>query len=444
MQPFTVSDLSLGPDNEMDDQANPSFIINGAQCGSPSEEQQEAYATSRSDDGDSSVTSDAADSKSLIETVALAIGTELSKVVGRAKVDQGDDKSLNMRVFTGNADEDVDEWFIKFEYMADAKGWNKDKMLKKIPCLLDKHAFTAYFAASDAIKKDYGSLKEHLCARFRPSNPFGYWRNQFRIRKQAIKESVISFAHGLQAIATKLKMYDSKNPVSDRELMEVFLIGLHPYYRKALIGSPEIKTFEQAVERARGLEEGYRSVNPETTEKFNRIGEPLLDATCILNADPKMEAELLGLSPSEVERLLSEARRKAQTKTIGDLFNETNPSLNAIDRAGKSQMETRLDRMERMLERIGTRNSYERFNKPRVSFQTPNRGGFNRGFSRGGRHGFVSSINTNGKRPREDDNMSCYNCGGKGHFARMCKSPKKDYGSRDAPARPQSLNSNRA
>ena len=115
----------------------------------------------------------------------------------------------------------MDEWFIKFEIISKAKEWDEMKMAKMVACHLGAHAFTAYLSAGDEAKKDYQRLKEYLCKRFRPANPFGYWRNQFRSRKQAIKESIVSYAHGLQAIVKKL-MYDPSNVVSDAEMKEVF------------------------------------------------------------------------------------------------------------------------------------------------------------------------------------------------------------------------------
>ena len=65
-------------------------------------------------------------------------------------------------MFTGKADEDVDKWFIKFEYVANANGWDEERMVKKLPCLLDSHAFTAYYAANAEDKQDYRRLKEYL------------------------------------------------------------------------------------------------------------------------------------------------------------------------------------------------------------------------------------------------------------------------------------------
>jgi len=313
-------------------------------------------------------------------------------------------------------------------------------------------------------------LKEYLCSRFRPPNPPGYWRTQFRNRKQAIKENVIAFAQGLLAIVSKLKMYDPGNPVSDRELMEVFLGGLHPYYRKLLVGAPDVKTFEYAVERARGLEEGYRSVHPDGVhQKFYRIGEPILDATCILTADPKNEAELLGMSTNEVERLLTEAKSKVQR---GMRTSGLNDSCNVLQKDMNVDTDKRLDKMERMIERLQNtmeaggqriRPSYSNnfvqagtSNYPRPNSRTfPNRsrGGF------GNRGGYVASFsndravasfNDDRNRKRPAETIICFKCGADGHFARNCKEQKpqsveeRRSGEQQFKGRTNPLNSNRA
>ena len=347
-----------------------------------------------------------------IDKMAGAIGQEIRTAMQPADKDTGG--GISIKTFNGTIDEDVDEWFLKFEFASTSKRWNDQARVEKLPCFLDSHAFTAYISASEVTRKNYKLLKEYLCDRFRPSNPFGFWRNQFRSRKQALKEAVVSYAHGLQAIVTKLGLYDPANAVTDVELKEVFMQGLHPYYKQRMVGALGINNFEDAVKMARGLEEGYRSVHPETSYRMNHIGEPIIDAHAILSVNPKDEAELLGMSADQVEKLVQEVRRKVMKKGSAEASQQ---SINAaVQDKSETDTDKRLSRMESMLKKLGDSrenrgNRYDRY-KPY-------------GRPRYGRPSDVAAaVEESSKRPRSDD-IKCYNCNKMGHIARNCRDPPK-------------------
>ena len=353
-----------------------------------------------------------------METMASVIGKEIkSALTVGTPAEEKETGGIPVRVFGGRKDEDVDEWFIKFEFAAVAKGWTTKKKLDRLPCYLDSHAFTTYLSASEDIKKDYERLKTYLCDRYRPSNPFGFWRNQFRARRQAISEPVISYADGLQAIVTKLRMYDPKNAVTDVELKEVFVQGLHAYYRQRMVGMYGLETFADAVKMARGLEEGYRAVHPEKNEKLNRIGEPILDANAILSMNPKEEAELLGMHPEEVSRMLSRVHSQSQSRVLSDLTNET---VSAIvgnkNQSHGNAIDQKFERLERMIQGMGYRS---RFDRP--GFQSSQRRFGAPVFKK--RPGYVATFEARKRNPSEP--MKCYNCDKIGHVIRDCRLPRR-------------------
>ena len=355
-----------------------------------------------------------------IDHMASVIGKEIKCALSsNTPAEERDNGGIPVKVFGGKKDEDVDEWFIKFEIAALAKGWSNRRKVERLPCYLDHHAFTTYLSASEEIKYDYEKLKTYLCDRYRPSNPFGFWRTQFRARKQAVSESVVSYADGLQAIVTKLKTYDPKNAVTDVELKEVFVQGLHPYYRQRMIGDYSIMTFSDAVRTARGLEEGYRAVHPERNEKLNRIGEPILDANAILEMNPKEEAELLGMHPEEVSRLLHRVHEQSQSRVLSDLTSNTVSAIVANKKTTQgSNVNDKLDRLERMIQNLenGNRTNRSGYGHPQRPFR-------NNRFSK--RPGYLAAYEVR-KRPTNDP-IKCYNCDKLGHFAKDCYAPKRQY-----------------
>ena len=419
--PLIIEELTMNNDltnfsetpNDPENVQEPN-VINGGDPG---------YSFTDSDSGDSRE-----DHNKLFESIAAVFGKEITKALTPLK-SKDEDKSGGMpiKMFGGKVDEDVDEWFIKFEIVAAAKDWSDNMKLKRLACYLEAHAFTAYMSASDEVKKSYEDLKKYMCIRFRPSNPFGHWRNQFRARKQALGETVISYAHGLQAIKKKLEMFDSSNAVSDVELKEVFLQGLHTYYRQRMIGMIGVDKFEDAVKVARGLEEGYRAVYPEVNEKLSRIGEPILDANCLLNTNPNAEAELLGMKPEQVRELLLRAQRDAQSKTLNDSFGIPNSGTVAVAQSSKND---RLSRIEDMLKNMRENNGIRRFGSGSQGrypgkFQRIS-GSFNSRPRYGMRGGYAAAATNEGNFKRPVGDVKCFNCQKTGHWSKDCREKRNN------------------
>ena len=145
---------------------------------------------------------------------------------------------------------DVNEWFKRFEICCSANDWNDATKALKLPTLLEGEALAVWLELSEETQKSYSEAKKQIIAKMAPQSFVSL--DDFHKRRLHPGEPISVYVHELK------KLLDHAMPTldtgaRDQLLLHQFLAGIPRDISKPIRAASDVKTLDQATERARLL-----------------------------------------------------------------------------------------------------------------------------------------------------------------------------------------------
>jgi hypothetical protein len=142
---------------------------------------------------------------------------------------------------------DVNEWFKRFEICCSANDWNDATKALKLPTLLEGEALAVWLELSEETQKSYSEAKKQIIAKMVPQSFVSL--DDFHKRRLHIGEPISVYVHELK------KLLDHAMPTldtgaRDQLLLHQFLAGIPRDISKPIRAASDVKTLDQATERA--------------------------------------------------------------------------------------------------------------------------------------------------------------------------------------------------
>lgn len=153
-------------------------------------------------------------------------------------------------VLTGQED-DIEEWFNKFDRVAIANGWSDFEKGRKVPVWFKEKPLNIWSELSEDAKYDYAAVKENIISKLDRANDITYLQDFFN-RVQKTGESVDDYAIALKKAFNKA-FRGSKSEDAQRTLLGRFRTGLIPEVQ-SLMCTIEPKKIDEAIDLANKVE----------------------------------------------------------------------------------------------------------------------------------------------------------------------------------------------
>jgi len=145
---------------------------------------------------------------------------------------------------------DVGEWFKRFEICCSANEWNDTTKAAKLPTLLEGEALAIWLELSEDTQKDYKEAKKKIVEKMAPQAFVSL--DDFHKRRLHPGEPISVYVHELK------KLLDQAMPgldtgARDQLLLHQFLVGIPRDISKPIRAASDVKSLDQAMERARLL-----------------------------------------------------------------------------------------------------------------------------------------------------------------------------------------------
>jgi len=145
---------------------------------------------------------------------------------------------------------DVGEWFKRFEICCSANEWNDTTKAAKLPTLLEGEALAIWLELSEDTQKDYKEAKKKIVEKMAPQAFVSL--DDFHKRRLHPGEPISVYVHELK------KLLDQAMPgldtgARDQLLLHQFLAGIPRDISKPIRAASDVKSLDQAMERARLL-----------------------------------------------------------------------------------------------------------------------------------------------------------------------------------------------
>jgi len=145
---------------------------------------------------------------------------------------------------------DVGEWFKRFEICCSANEWNDTTQAAKLPTLLEGEALAIWLELSEDTQKDYKEAKKKIVEKMAPQAFVSL--DDFHKRRLHPGEPISVYVHELK------KLLDQAMPgldtgARDQLLLHQFLAGIPRDISKPIRAASDVKSLDQAMERARLL-----------------------------------------------------------------------------------------------------------------------------------------------------------------------------------------------
>ena len=148
------------------------------------------------------------------------------------------------------ASRDVNKWFKQFKICCSANDWNDATKALELPTLLEGEALAVWLELSEETQKDYDEMKKTIDGKMAPQSFMSL--DDFHKRRLHLGEPIFVYVHELK------KLLDQPMPkldtgTRDQLLLYQFLAGIPCDINKPIRAASDIKTLDQATERARLL-----------------------------------------------------------------------------------------------------------------------------------------------------------------------------------------------
>ena len=145
---------------------------------------------------------------------------------------------------------DVGEWFKRFEICCSANEWNNTTKAAKLPTLLEGEALAIWLELNEDTQKDYKEAKKKIIEKMAPQAFVSL--DDFHKRRLHPGEPISVYVHELK------KLLDQAMPgldtgARDQLLLHQFLAGIPRDISKPIRAASDVKSLDQAMERARLL-----------------------------------------------------------------------------------------------------------------------------------------------------------------------------------------------
>ena len=175
---------------------------------------------------------------------------------------QIDDQIDNL---TGTED-DLNDWFEKFEIKGNAADWNDDVKGIRLPAYLSDIALTVWKTQSAGDKINYNKSKKHILKNLMKEENSN--KKIALILKQNDIESVLEFYYKLTSLGDKIFESEEKKKSS---ILKVFWNGLRPNIKRMVIGAEVPTKIEVAVEIAKKTEKFLLEEENENTKLVTKV-----------------------------------------------------------------------------------------------------------------------------------------------------------------------------
>lgn len=136
--------------------------------------------------------------------------------------------SVPLPKFSGNCDEDVDEFLANFNRMARFYKFSEDCNAEILPLYLTGNASIWYNTTPGLSGKNFDTLTEALRKHFHSDSNIWLLRQKLNEQKQLATESVSEFAAGIRHLGQRINLPRS-------ECINYFILGLKPELKSFVI-----------------------------------------------------------------------------------------------------------------------------------------------------------------------------------------------------------------
>ena len=145
---------------------------------------------------------------------------------------------------------DVNEWFKRFEICCSANDWNDATKALKLPTLLEGEALAIWLELSEETQKVYDETKKKIVEKMAPQSFVSL--DDFHKRRLHPGEPISVYVHELKKLLDQAMPKLDTN-ARDQLLLHQFLVGIPRDISKPIRAASDVKTLDQATERARLL-----------------------------------------------------------------------------------------------------------------------------------------------------------------------------------------------
>ena len=141
--------------------------------------------------------------------------------------------------FFGKTGEDVEKWLKSFDRISKANGWTEKRQCDILPAFLREHAAEFYDELTPRIQNDLNELKAALVEHFIPKKARRFYYADLYSRKQGQMETAEDFGREIQKL---IRRTYAEMPVEHQDtlIQEHFVNGLLPDLKRiVLIADPQ-------------------------------------------------------------------------------------------------------------------------------------------------------------------------------------------------------------
>ena len=148
-------------------------------------------------------------------------------------------------------EDDLDDWFDKFEIKSDAADWTDDVKGIRLPAYLTDLALVVWKTQAADSRADYRASKAHILKELVDDTTL---EQKFYSRKQKDCETVLEFYYKITSESLKIFVGDGQKERRKPNVLKLFWNGLKLDIRKLVIGSGTPTVLDKALELAKNAE----------------------------------------------------------------------------------------------------------------------------------------------------------------------------------------------
>ena len=195
---------------------------------------------------------------------------------------------IDIATFSGQNNEDIGEWLIKWQVAAAANGWTEEQQLQLLPAFLSGRAARMFWRIPLEARNDLEQVKECLDELFNTEEKRFLARQKLQEIIQGPRESVVEFSEKVDRLV--LKGHDGLDNAErrDRIACESFVKGLRPEIKET-VWEKCPHTFQEAVTAAERREVFLNASGRKT--RVNEISDDVMVAIQKFNQERRQNNE---------------------------------------------------------------------------------------------------------------------------------------------------------